>query len=736
MRILKLQKALVNKNPRPGFEIRSIVITVETDAGVQEQLFPNEIPPEGINCFFTEWAEIGVSVIFYPATDVMNDEEVVESEESSEDSIFSEEDDVDMEAEDTGKSQPKVNIYLAHIKKKRPIKRDFEFKVTPESLPKLRFEASEPECFLIYVYTEHREVDKSLYEEMEKKESLEAEDIFSKQDEKTCNEIIDRYLGPEKKSDKTAPVQILSSSSSSMSTIASDEPEYTLVELTDGTTILAEPFQHKGIPHRRPIQVRIPLRTILGKNKFDLTSQGIAAQPLSTLAGWENDKKVKLIIDQDYNEGGEFDKGHLMPSACGAPHNSYIIVPMRQFTNQCGGWKQMERKLARILYKINDNYKQSKPLFEEQELAAVMNGCFRAKVRDEERWNCYLRIIINYAETDDERVPTAFSVSLNRYKDFMTIDDFGGEIEHTDAEIDQETVSDELVEVFQFAENKLKELDKKYEDGEWDPERPWTDSPPGGFPECHLPRPYRALDVLCLKRLYDDVVEILEENEDDLELFNDVIKSTVGPGFGFSPAQRKLAILFNRWKNGGHFLSDLRKGQVKLHENYKHLQYLYEDEFSELKAWGGDNQAQADHHVPKSTASGTNYFTNLLYISRKQNLGSQTQNKPFWLTNPKFRGEISKSEISSESSKSKKTKETIFKTTVTRGIKSTTNMKREDVVKAFQERWRREEIVMDSLLISVAGIYWDAEFWKDDDPLPWTSDAESKKKEIQKFHFL
>ena len=547
---------------------------------------------------------------------------------------------------------------------------------------------------------------------------------------------------------RTASVQLMTSSQSPattsqsrVSSLHTEDPRYLHVEIEDGTRIICEEFWRGGARRWRQVQCRIPMATLQGKfkKKFsDRARQGEAAFPVSILSGWGGDV---LTIDNEYNAEGLYEKGHLMPSSAGAPYNCFLVAPMHQYINKKGAWKQVERHVERLLYDPQTINKQAKPKPEEQDLATLLFCC---KYQEDSPWEMYMKCRLLYQESTDPRIPYLLHVSLHRACDHLRIsDEFV--IPHTEWDINvalgiTQPPSVDLQSVFELAERKLHEADLAIGMSDETPQNEWESLdwegtlPPLGIPEAHVPRPYRALDFLLSQpKLFKVALKFLKENgrREERKLLKEVAAQERGLGLDFTYEQRKLAVLFNKYRHEGKFLSDLKPSSIASFKDVKAAtghpySAYYTDPIGdeELSAWGGHRQAHADHHVPKSTGSGSNHFTNLLYVSKSQNLGQYSQTKPARVTNP-VRAEAlfgPKVNVEAEEASVRKPQATTGKATVTRCIESSTILSRGELVDLYLDEWRYEQLEVLRELKEAGVASWQEYLAKGDaeDDVPWS----------------
>ncbi|MBF9222681.1 eCIS core domain-containing protein [Hymenobacter ruricola] len=416
--------------------------------------------------------------------------------------------------------------------------------------------------------------------------------------------------------------------------------------------VLTEKFQHKGVDRRRPVEWKIPF------TKWGGGAQGkgrTTPTPMSLFS--VSDDGQSVMPDQDFDEEGRYQKGHMVPASSGA-HNHYALTtPMEQHTNQVGAWKKTEEAIDRILLKPNRGSQTARPKSDaEESLALVIQGFYNAKDPDEGRG--FVHINAQYKGSDG-RIPSSYRVKLfgvGEGEEVHLLHTFEGIKNEYSAENRNKMPSDNLRNLFRQMDAKMRALDQRAlaaskqgqrhpTDTQWTPLAPETDSlgkarPARGIPEKHVPRPHRALDVLVeeLRNLgadrYQQVLDTLTEEEQD------VVHAAVGTAYGggqaFNWAQRDLAERHARHLDPDdrqRFLSDTRSDVTASLADDK-LRDMYTDSHAELQHGGGGKRPEADHHVPRSTGSGTNFFSNLLWVSHDQNLSAKAQNKPVNLLNP------------------------------------------------------------------------------------------------------
>jgi hypothetical protein len=122
------------------------------------------------------------------------------------------------------------------------------------------------------------------------------------------------------------------------------------------------------------------------------------------------------------------------------------------------------------------------------------------------------------------------------------------------------------------------------------------------------------------------------------KLEQQVIAQVIADGYGshraFTAAQRQLAEWHVRALNNGKLISDLASGKVDLKSVRRKYRAVYVDPCEgELRHGGGNDAPHADHHRPK-VYGGYNLFSNLLIVSRQQNLRAMSREKNAKITNP------------------------------------------------------------------------------------------------------
>lgn len=436
--------------------------------------------------------------------------------------------------------------------------------------------------------------------------------------------------------------------------------------LRDGAEILAEEFQ---IHRFRPIQVRIPTPSWAydGAGTYHASARyQLPAPPLASLYYWNRrnpEATQTLYIDTRYNDRGVYQKGHLFPSASGSPYNSFFMVPMHEAVNQSGPWRQLEALAFRMLQDRrrwdDDEYDLStwspaalpslQRLIGQMTYAvSALNGqqltVAQRALRD--RWRSYILITIAYP-SEENPIPSRFDATLHRTADRRRFFSFPT-VHHTAQAINQlaqthvaspamQAAFAYLIQELQRRDTENAKLDQGVRiEGGWFLAHDLVGQnrlPARGAPEGHVPRPYRCLDLIYLG---DEVLNAFYDHLGpfDRDLIDKVYGVNPARGREFSAAQRTLAEMFNRYVNGGQFLSDLRA--AALPQNLPaSIRAMYTDPVGNnpIGPSMGHYQAQGDHHVPKSTGVGFNLFSNFLYVSRRQNL-QNAQNKPYAVTNP------------------------------------------------------------------------------------------------------
>ena len=462
--------------------------------------------------------------------------------------------------------------------------------------------------------------------------------------------------------------------------------EWEIIELDDqpegGTEIVTQRFGLSPKSNQwRPIALRIPVETLWGFHQWGTDAQPTALA-LSALTwseagdvGEDNEIEVpeglKAGISEAFDPDGFLEKGHLLPRASGAPQCSWLIAPMFQGFNKVS-WKNEVEGLCSRLFQSEKGDGPAPQNEGENALATLLYAEWFKKA-DQRPWLGYVKVRLIYNSLTTP-VPSGFVVTLHR-QDGTKLADLAS-LPHVNPPSWEPAMSPGLRALFGAAHRLLAAIDRQRGiDGQvpWEPDR--TSGPM--FPEYFLPRPHRVLDLmldhqggLWLRNvLANGRVEIPYEGGSFLQQEPAIVPVLLHPyeralleanlgqarmaDHGFTEPQRLLAKLHNRFLHEGQFCSDLSgietisgvrqnltqyyfsrglrdgalAGRVDLALSY------YLDPRDLLEDWYGRSTPEGDHHVPKSER-GSNYFTNLLFVSKHQNNREGAKNKPLWITNP------------------------------------------------------------------------------------------------------
>lgn len=441
-----------------------------------------------------------------------------------------------------------------------------------------------------------------------------------------------------------------------------------IISLEGEIQVLTEEFSHGGSKRRRPVEWKVPFA------KWGAGAQGqgrTTPTPMSLYGPGKN--QDSRAPDKGFDAEGKYQKGHMVPASSGAHDHYALTTPMEQYTNQVGAWKQTEEAINRILLKPNKSNQTSFPRSDDEgyadtpetSLALTIAGYYNSP-KDEATG--FVHIEAKYAGADG-RIPSSYVVGLYGVdkKTPMLLHEFS-EIDNQYSADRSRMPSEGLKKLFEAVDTKLAEMDKQAKQAmknrkhtgsmdQWVPLPPETGDqgilhPPRGIPEEHLPRPHRSLDAMVDwlgKMGEEDLDKALEGlTDEERAVIEAVLVGPFGKSLPFSAAQRDLAERHARYldpRGEDRFLSDTRADEATkikpvpesepgAAEKNTLIQEIYKDQHDELAHGEGVNRPEADHHVPSSTGSGTNFFSNLLWVSHAQNLSKKAQNKPVAITNP------------------------------------------------------------------------------------------------------
>jgi hypothetical protein len=311
--------------------------------------------------------------------------------------------------------------------------------------------------------------------------------------------------------------------------------------------IESENFMHNGGFRRRPTRVVGKVR-ITRRSRTDSN-----AQPLSCNAGFQNDERL-------FNT----ESGHIFGLQLGGVNTSENVVPMYAHVNR-GLFREVERDIVQA-YRTGQNYG--------------------------------LEYSLAYGDVNEPRLPTAIRVNMLRN---FTITGLGAYTADTTPAytktvrqdppvITRIAIDPELLLLFTQAREAVAHGWTLETSCDADHFRQWAER--GALPAVDR-RPYAFLDYILFELPYSDTLPMAGIG-------------TIGPGRGFSEAQRGLIAMANRYvqpeARRGECWSDAPDDPIKV----------------ALLQLGADTGYEIDHIMPKSL-NGSNAFSNAQLTSRRFN---------------------------------------------------------------------------------------------------------------------